>query len=1202
MPTGDSYVHLYSKKIIGHTALATKFFDYLKEQTEDLAATIYSEGVFTAVTIAGTVNDKFDLIATDGQDGLGRHLERAAASWSFENTAAQWYDIGFMYAETPDQTIETNSRTGQYEYINTEEAVGDIGQPDSVSFPGPGLQFVVNTILGSENHAGRLATVYLKDNPASDNPAVAFETVALTWNGSQNILLITGTLGQSSPSLTANDYEILVEGPTVRQAASPGATLKGSPGVCYIGSVQGIGSPGVPVTFDTSQQTVYDVVADASQVLYKDVHGFVKIRVTADPFDVDEPQISVWDNSLNNVLTITDTRIYANKDLEIDAPGGGAVTPSLKFTPGAGTYVWEMFADETNPPTVLHLGRNDAAVAARTLRISNIGGGGPVDVQTDGAIRVGDGTGIPSPGLSFEQGAPFAGVSPFFEANGPIVNLKINDPGFNWLFQVANLDGTNVFNFSAEGYVESGTGRFQSTSNPITFDDSIIATPVALSETGINSLNTFHQSILGAAYDFDRMFDEALGNSISYVTDLAVTGTLSTPPRIQIGSGAAIVFGNRVELPGTTTVALTPTSSGWVVVNAAGGMSYHTTADAAIAAGLPLVYVVVGATSVTSYQEIRKIAADAADDNLELTVGDQGQFPDFENAIAFLDMLSQTSPGLIGAHWRFRLSVVGDVPLYSGAGITIPATIQNLTIEGQIQPLGTTRSVLTWDGSGPYFVLADGLTGLTVRHIAAQYVGGAPPANDTYLFNGDNANINGIIGTTIEKCIVLPGVGGTGGLFRARNSTLNFSYIRDNLVQADLSLVDFATSTANRTYLQSNAAVKLAIGGTPSTTYNVIDLGDSGERNYVENNNYTNSSALGSHVDGIKLTNGSIALVRNNHFSGQPVPTGYAINLSGTDQAYIEGNAFVNANLTDFAMLSGGILASRECYILNNTIVNGGDPADAIARNAIEVSFAPSAALAAIQISGNTIQDFRGTNSVYGIYLNCSVPNGSSIRVTDNVMSDIGDSGIVGLQVSSVYCAGNFIKDFGNDVAGPAFAIALGTGPDHTIVDNYILSTVDLRHGISLGSDGCVCEGNNVYIYANAASQSIGIQTGGVVAGCVIVGNRVVGGEDGILLQASSTGCVVSNNYIDDQAQHGISVQGPKNSIGNNVIWQPGGNGIDLNASGDNCSIYGNVVDAPTGFGVDLNTGADNNIVGFNQTGGGGVNDSGAGNTVVNNI
>jgi hypothetical protein len=312
-------------------------------------------------------------------------------------------------------------------------------------------------------------------------------------------------------------------------------------------------------------------------VLYKDAHGKVKIRVTADAFDADEPQISVWDNALGNVLTITDLRTLASKKIEFDS--GGVLTPSLEFNP-FGPVLWDLHADEA--VQIFQFGRNDASAVDRKVRLSNMGAGGTVGLAVEGDFELGLAAASPGPFFHFYQ----FGVNEtwFIYGPGQTLGLRINS-GTDATLELANV-GAGEYNLHLDGELSIDSGALLSALNPFTFDDSNTGAPIPFSETGIGATYSFHPSVLGALYDFDSMFSELEGNSV--VTGFNVTGTLASPPRLLVSTGTGIVFGNRVVTPTGATVVITPSSTGWVYLNFGGGMAFTTSADTAFTSGLPL--------------------------------------------------------------------------------------------------------------------------------------------------------------------------------------------------------------------------------------------------------------------------------------------------------------------------------------------------------------------------------------------------------------------------------------------------------------------------------------------------------------------------------------------------------------------------------------------------------------------------------------
>jgi hypothetical protein len=134
----------------------------------------------TAAAIAGTAFDA--TLVAGGKLYVG-------------HTTVMWDKMNIV-ANTP--SVAT---AGVWEFFD-----GDASdtRPDSVTNPAPGqLQFLINGLLGTVNRAGALVRVRL-------NNTSAFEEVLSTWDGSNNVVT-TSFLGQSSPSVDANDYTVGTE-------------------------------------------------------------------------------------------------------------------------------------------------------------------------------------------------------------------------------------------------------------------------------------------------------------------------------------------------------------------------------------------------------------------------------------------------------------------------------------------------------------------------------------------------------------------------------------------------------------------------------------------------------------------------------------------------------------------------------------------------------------------------------------------------------------------------------------------------------------------------------------------------------------------------------------------------------------------------------------------------------------------------------
>ena len=307
MATNDERVNLFSKKLLSLQGIRDNFLDYLIKLMRDAQNLAYnSQGVFSAVTLAGTVNDTVDISILNGQDNGGHLLQQAASVYLFENTGATDYFIGFGFADVVTG-VATNPRTGEIEYQIIEEEIGEIGDPDSVAdLGGSSLKIIIDTLADAgHTYAGRSARVWLKDPLSLID---AFEDLTILWDGSNSYIQTTTYLGQTTPSTTATDYTVVIFGPKITVvdiSASPG-------GRCYIGKVTGSGSPSIPSTFDTTGQVVLSTdfqLALNLTTIYKDVYKTPTFPDDGNP-KFSDPIEFWWEQEHSNVDYSHDDVVY----------------------------------------------------------------------------------------------------------------------------------------------------------------------------------------------------------------------------------------------------------------------------------------------------------------------------------------------------------------------------------------------------------------------------------------------------------------------------------------------------------------------------------------------------------------------------------------------------------------------------------------------------------------------------------------------------------------------------------------------------------------------------------------------------------------------------------------------------------------------------------------------------------------------------
>jgi hypothetical protein len=229
MSTGDRYVNMASKRLLGLTDFRERFLDYMKKTVADVHRTAYGlDGVFngTPITGSGFGADRFQLSANHPltSDGVGHFLQTNTElagrdiGIQFENTNAIVYYLGLHFAERP-RDVQLNVESGYPEFISWEETIGERADPNSVTNNGNGtLTLRVDTVaapLGGtvRTHAGRRCLVWKKQpGRLALNEAAAVESLIVAFTSGENRITTTSLLGQeaSNVSVNASAYYVLM--------------------------------------------------------------------------------------------------------------------------------------------------------------------------------------------------------------------------------------------------------------------------------------------------------------------------------------------------------------------------------------------------------------------------------------------------------------------------------------------------------------------------------------------------------------------------------------------------------------------------------------------------------------------------------------------------------------------------------------------------------------------------------------------------------------------------------------------------------------------------------------------------------------------------------------------------------------------------------------------------------------------------------
>ena len=268
MKTGVRLTEFYDKKIAPYSHMEDLFKEAFRQEFEDLNKEAFRNTgdlgyLASAVVLSSDTDDTFDVDTNVvGFDGVGNLINAASAAYgnniAFENALGITYYVAAKFV-TYEDTVVANPRTGSPYYDSIMTTIGEKSNPTSVVVAGPGLAINVNSITeAGVDHSGRTVRVWLTDNAnfrnnGSDQAAVAFETLTISYGGGNNTVTTAGHLGQATPSIVAGDYQVMVEGVTWRRNTN----LSSVAGYIYLGTITGTGSPSQPTAFNTTGQRIW---------------------------------------------------------------------------------------------------------------------------------------------------------------------------------------------------------------------------------------------------------------------------------------------------------------------------------------------------------------------------------------------------------------------------------------------------------------------------------------------------------------------------------------------------------------------------------------------------------------------------------------------------------------------------------------------------------------------------------------------------------------------------------------------------------------------------------------------------------------------------------------------------------------------------------------------------------------------------------
>lgn len=333
--TGDTWLALYSGKILGLADLEDHFTDSIRESQRQHQEDIWGGGGVLGSTKAvfTYAGSKLTLsVDREGWTGTGHRLllDAGAAAWTsvpFANVGATVYYVGARHNDYPG-SVETGA-DGLLAYGYTAEGVGEIGAPNVVAVVGSTLELTITTLVapGWTVAGSRPVKVWLVD-PASATYATAVYSGTASFTGGVVKVTVPNFMGQTTPSTTAADYQVLVEGPTVTTT-----DIRADTDYLFLGTV-------TSTAWDSTDQLLIDSIATwisaflvqhQSSGTHKAITGDTlglsgagpKITTTSfDPGDDTQPHLRLKDSA-----TIARFELYVDNGgmLRFPRSGAGAV-------------------------------------------------------------------------------------------------------------------------------------------------------------------------------------------------------------------------------------------------------------------------------------------------------------------------------------------------------------------------------------------------------------------------------------------------------------------------------------------------------------------------------------------------------------------------------------------------------------------------------------------------------------------------------------------------------------------------------------------------------------------------------------------------------------------------------------------------------------------------------------------------------------
>ena len=517
----------------------------------------------------------------------------------------------------------------------------------------------------------------------------------------------------------------------------------------------------------------------------------------------------------------------------------------------------------------------------------------------------------------------------------------------------------------------------------------------------------------------------------------------------------------------------------------------------------------------------------------------------------------------------------------SGYGLTLSSGSGNIISNNQVSGISVSSSANSINGNI--------ITGSTVNGISIVAGGsnnqiGVSSANNIFGNTGYGMTITSANGNQISfNSFTNNGLGGI-------NLSNSAATIIGNTITGNSGVglsANGSTGNAitNNTIANNNAGGIILNNISGSVSGNSIS-GNSGiglSLISANNNTVSGNTISVNQSHGLSI-NGNNNNVNNNIISGN---TGFGISVTAGTGNQLTNNKIGTNNEGGTANILGGISLANTTANLTGNIVTG--------NSGNGVSLTTS--------NGNTLfQNTISGNSKNGLVINGNNNSLNGNSITGNSGLGLSDSASTGNQIinntigtntlGGIYLNNSTVNLSGNTVSGNlSFGITLSASSGNTLSGNTISG--NSSNGLIISGDNNSLDNNNVngnsgygiLINNSSANQITNNAVGTNVLGGISLINST-GNLTGNIINANSdfgisldnvNSITVSDNIVSGNARHGIIINGNRNIIVNDSVFNNGNSGTGAGVfieSGNNNSILNNSIYNNSVLGIELSTSA----------------------------